>query len=91
MGNVYVQKRGTVFQYQFEIASVNRERKFINKSGFRTRWHIGIFLSFYRFIPPFSFSSIVFSVIPFSIALMYSVFICSNFPFSVGIFFWNFI
>lgn len=23
MGNVYVQKRGNVFQYQFQIASVN--------------------------------------------------------------------
>ena len=37
MGKVNIQKRGKVFQYQFEIASVNGKRKFINKSGFRTR------------------------------------------------------
>ena len=37
MGNVYVQKRGNVFQYQFQIASVDGKRKYKNKSGFSTR------------------------------------------------------
>ena len=37
MGNVYVQKRGNVFQYQFQIASVDGKRKYQNKSGFPTR------------------------------------------------------
>lgn len=37
MGKVNVRKRGNVFQYQFEIASVNGKRKFINKSGFKTK------------------------------------------------------
>lgn len=37
MGNVYVQKRGKVYQYQFAIASVDGKRKYKNKSGFRTK------------------------------------------------------
>ena len=37
MGNVNIQKRGKVYQYQFEIAPVNGKRKFINKSGFKTK------------------------------------------------------
>ena len=37
MGSVNVQKRGKVYQYQFEIAPVKGKRKFINKSGFRTK------------------------------------------------------
>lgn len=37
MGSVNVQKRGKVYQYQFEIAPIKGKRKFINKSGFRTK------------------------------------------------------
>ena len=37
MGNVNVIKRGNVYQYKFEIASVHGKRKFINKSGFKTK------------------------------------------------------
>lgn len=37
MGNVNIKKRGNVYQYQFEIASVNGKRKYINKSGFKTK------------------------------------------------------
>lgn len=37
MGNVYVQKRGRVYQYQFAIASIDGKRKYKNKSGFRTK------------------------------------------------------
>lgn len=37
MGNVNIQKRGKVYQYQFEIAPVKGKRKFINKSGFKTK------------------------------------------------------
>lgn len=37
MGNVNIKKRGKVYQYQFEIAPVNGKRKYINKSGFRTK------------------------------------------------------
>ena len=37
MGNVYVQKRGKVYQYQFAIASIDGKRKYKNKSGFRTK------------------------------------------------------
>lgn len=37
MGNVYVQKRGKVYQYQFGIASIDGKRKYKNKSGFRTK------------------------------------------------------
>ena len=33
MGNVYVQKRGKVYQYQFAIASIDGKRKYKNKSG----------------------------------------------------------
>ena len=35
--NVYVQKRGKVYQYQFAIASIDGKRKYKNKSGFRTK------------------------------------------------------
>lgn len=34
---VNVRKRGKVFQYQFEIAPVDGVRKYINKSGFKTK------------------------------------------------------
>ncbi len=34
---VNVQKRGKVYQYRFEIPKINEKRKFINKSGFKTR------------------------------------------------------
>ena len=37
MAEVRVMKRGNVYQYQFEIAKVNGKRKYINKSGFKTR------------------------------------------------------
>ncbi len=37
MGKVNVLKRGNVYQYKFEIASVGGRRKFINKSGFKTK------------------------------------------------------
>ena len=37
MATVRVMKRGMVYQYQFEIASVNGTRKYINKSGFTTK------------------------------------------------------
>lgn len=37
MGNVNVIKRGNVYQYKFEIASINGKRKFISKSGFKTK------------------------------------------------------
>ena len=37
MADVTVKKRGNVFQYKFEIASVDGKRKFKNKSGFATR------------------------------------------------------
>lgn len=37
MGNVYVQKRGKVYQYQFAIASIDGKRKYKNKSGFMTK------------------------------------------------------
>lgn len=34
---INVRKRGKGFQYQFEIARINGKRKFINKSGFKTK------------------------------------------------------
>ena len=37
MGNVYVQKRGKLYQYQFAIVSIDGKRKYKNKSGFRTK------------------------------------------------------
>ena len=37
IGNVYVQKRGKVYQYQFAIVSIDGKRKYKNKSGFRTK------------------------------------------------------
>ncbi|MDO5569798.1 MAG: site-specific integrase [bacterium] len=37
MGNVYIQKRGKVYQYQFSVAPINGKRKYINKSGFKTK------------------------------------------------------
>ena len=37
MADVRVMKRGKVYQYQFEIAPVNGTRKYVNKSGFRTK------------------------------------------------------
>ena len=37
MAEIRVTKRGKVYQYQFEIAPVNGTRKYINKSGFKTK------------------------------------------------------
>lgn len=37
MGNVNIKKRGNVYQYQFEIAPVNGKRKWITKSGYKTK------------------------------------------------------
>lgn len=37
MAKVNIQKRGKVYQYQFEIAPVDGKRKYINKSGFKTK------------------------------------------------------
>ena len=37
MAKVSIQKRGKVYQYKFEISSINGKRKFINKSGFKTK------------------------------------------------------
>lgn len=34
---VNVRKRGKVYQYQFEIAKVDGKRKYISKSGFKTK------------------------------------------------------
>ena len=34
---INVRKRGNVYQYQFEIGKINGKRKFINKSGFKTK------------------------------------------------------
>lgn len=36
MDNITVTKRGKVYQYRFEIASVNGKRKWVSKSGFIT-------------------------------------------------------
>ena len=43
MANVRVMKRGKVYQYQFEIAPVDGKRKYINKSGFKTKKEAPIF------------------------------------------------
>ncbi len=37
MRRVNLRKRGKVYQYQFEIGTINGKRKFINKSGFKTQ------------------------------------------------------
>lgn len=37
MANVGIKKRGKVYQYQFEIAPVKGKRKWITKSGFKTK------------------------------------------------------
>lgn len=37
MKNLNVTKRGNVYQYRFEIEKVNSKRKFITKSGFKTK------------------------------------------------------
>lgn len=37
MANLRITKRGNVYQYQFEIARVKGKRKYINKSGFKTK------------------------------------------------------
>lgn len=37
MAAVRVMKKGKVYQYQFEIASQDGKRKYINKSGYATR------------------------------------------------------
>ena len=37
MANVRITKRGKVYQYQFEIAKVDGKRKYINKSGLKSK------------------------------------------------------
>ena len=37
MANIRITKRKDVYQYRFEIASENGKRKYINKSGFKTK------------------------------------------------------
>ena len=37
MSNIRIMKRKDVYQYRFEIASENGKRKYINKSGFKTK------------------------------------------------------
>ena len=37
MSNVTIQKRGKYYQYKFEIAKVDGKRKFLSKSGFKTK------------------------------------------------------
>ena len=37
MSNVTIQKRGNFYQYKFEIAKVGGKRKFLSKSGFKTK------------------------------------------------------
>lgn len=37
MAKVSIQKRGKVYKYKFEISSIDGKRKFINKSGFKTK------------------------------------------------------
>ena len=37
MTSIRITKRRNVYQYQFEIASENGKRKYINKSGFKTK------------------------------------------------------
>ena len=37
MAKINIQKRGKVYQCQFEIVRVNGKRKFINKCGFKTK------------------------------------------------------
>lgn len=37
MAQVHVTKRGNLFQYRFEIAPQGGTRKYINKSGFKTK------------------------------------------------------
>ena len=37
MSNVTIQKRGDFYQYKFEIAKVDGKRKFLSKSGFKTK------------------------------------------------------
>lgn len=34
---ISIQKRGKVYQYRFEAAKVNGKRKWISKSGFKTK------------------------------------------------------
>ncbi len=34
---VNIKKRGNVYQYQFEIAPIDGKRKYINKSGFKSK------------------------------------------------------
>lgn len=37
MGNVNIKKRGNVYQYQFEVAPICGKRKWITKSGYKTK------------------------------------------------------
>lgn len=34
---ISIQKRGKVYQYRFEVARVNGKRKYLSKSGFKTK------------------------------------------------------
>lgn len=38
MANVLIRKRGTTFQYPFEIALQDGKRKLVTKSGFKTKY-----------------------------------------------------
>lgn len=37
MSNVTIQKKEKYYQYKFEIAKVDGKRKFLSKSGFKTK------------------------------------------------------
>lgn len=37
MGNVNVKKRGSVYQYEFEVPKITSKRRRITKSGFKTK------------------------------------------------------
>ena len=37
MSEIRIMKRGKVYQYRFEIASQGGVRRYINKSGFKTK------------------------------------------------------
>ena len=36
MGNVNIKKRGSVYQYEFEVPKITSKRRRITKSGFKT-------------------------------------------------------
>ena len=37
MGNVNIKKRGSVYQYEFEVPKITSKRRRITKSGFKTK------------------------------------------------------